>query len=204
MKYPMKQLMGLLAIPLSNLKTVAKWLVIAIRPGYQSTTARPLICALFIFGSLAAPVHAEQVAYTVRSTEIKQQPFSDAATVATLNEKTSVNILSRQGGWMKISSERGSGWVKLLSLRSNSTAGKQGDSGLQSLLNAGRSGSSGVTVATGVRGLSEEDLKNARPNPRELEKLQRYAVDKAQAEKFARGAKLKNQQLDYLPSNGNS
>lgn len=169
--------------------------------------------SLVIFSSLAAPAYAEQIAYTVRSTEIKQQPFSDAATVATLGEKAGVNVLSRQGGWFRISSEQGNGWVKLLSLRSNSSATQPGDSGLQNLFNAGRSGSSGVTVATGVRGLSEEnlkhglseeDLKNAQPNPHELEKLQHYAVDKTRAEKFARGAKLKARQLDYLPPGGNS
>ena len=56
-------------------------------------------------------------------------------------------------------------------------------------------------MTTGVRGLSEEDLKNAQPNPEEFEKLEKYAVNKSKAEKFARDAKLKNQQLDYLPSN---
>ena len=55
-------------------------------------------------------------------------------------------------------------------------------------------------MATGVRGLSEEDLKNAHPNPVEFEKLQKYAVNKAKAEKFAHNAKLKARQLDYLPS----
>jgi hypothetical protein len=114
-----------------------------------------------------------------------------------------VNIQSRQGGWVNISSDLGNGWVKMLSLRSDSAAQKSEDTGLQSLLNAGRSGSSGVTVATGVRGLSEEDLQNAHPNPGELEKLKNYAANKATAEKFAHDAKLKTQQLDYLPSSGN-
>ncbi|MCR4303001.1 MAG: SH3 domain-containing protein [Gallionella sp.] len=158
--------------------------------------------ALLLCAALAAPAYARQLAYTVRSTEIKQQPFSDAATVATLKENTGVDILSRQGGWVRITSESGNGWVKMLSLRSDTTAAKQGDSGLQSLLNAGRSGSSGTTVVTGVRGLSEEDLKNAKPNPGEFEKLQNYAAGKAQAEKFARDAKLKTQRLDYLPLDG--
>lgn len=153
---------------------------------------------------LAAPACAGQPAYTVRSTEIKQQPFSDAATVARLNENASVNIVKRQGGWVRITSKAGNGWVKMLSLRGSSTATKRGDSGLQSLFNIGRSGSSGITVATGVRGLSEEDLKNAQPDPRELEKLQNYAVNKAKAEKFARDARLKARKLDYLPSNGDS
>ena len=162
------------------------------------------IFALLLLGCLPLTVHAEQIAYTVRSTEIKQQPYSDAPNVATLSEKASVTIVSRQGGWVRITSKTGNGWVKMLNLRSTSTTTKRGDSGLQSLFNIGRSGSSGITVATGVRGLSEEDLKNAQPNPREFEKLQNYAVNKVKAEKFARDAKLKTRQLDYLTSNGNS
>ena len=159
--------------------------------------------ALIIYASLAAPAGAAQSAFTVRSTEIKQQPFSDAKTIATLAGKSGVEVLSRHGGWVNISSSKGNGWVRMLSLRSDNTAKKRGDSGLQSLINVGRSGSSGITVATGVRGLSEEDLKNARPNPVEFEKLQRYAVNKAKAERFAHDARLKSRQLDYLPSGGN-
>lgn len=161
------------------------------------------LCAFLFCGFLAAPAFAGQVAYTVRATEIKQQPYSDAATIATLAEKASVNIVLRQGGWVKISSSQGSGWVRMLSLRYTSTSGKRGDSGLQSMLNVGRTGSSGITVATGVRGLSEEDLKNARPNPRELEKLRNFAANKSDAAKFAGDANLEAQQLDYLPAGSN-
>jgi hypothetical protein len=157
--------------------------------------------ALILYATLASPVYAWQVAYTVRSTEIKHLPYSDAATVGTLGEKASVNVMTRQGGWVKITSAKGNGWVRMLSLRGDSAAKRSGDTGLQSLINVGRSGSSGIAMTTGVRGLSEEDLNNARPNPAEFEKMQKYAVNKARAEKFARDAKLKSQQLDYLPSN---
>lgn len=159
--------------------------------------------AFILYASLAAPVYAWQIAYAVRSTEIKSLPFSDAATVARLDEKAKVNIMLRQGGWVKITSDKGNGWVKMLSLRGDNTAKKPGDSGLQSMFNVARSGSSGITMTTGIRGLSEEDLKNAHPNPEEFEKMQKYAVNKAKAENFARDANLKTQQLDYLPSNGN-
>ncbi len=155
--------------------------------------------ALVLYASLTAPAYAWQVAYTVRSTEIKQLPYSDATTIGTLGEKASVNVMSRQGGWVKINSGKGNGWVRMLSLRGDSTAKQSGDSGLQSMINVGRSGSSGITMTTGIRGLSEEDLKNAHPNPGEFNKLQNYAANKAKAEKFARDAKLKTQQLDYLP-----
>jgi hypothetical protein len=159
------------------------------------------IFALLLLSCLPLTVYAEQIAYTVRSTEIKQQPFSDAASVGTLGEKASVKILIRQGGWVKISSDQGDGWVKMLNLRS--TSAKRGDSGLQSLFNLGRSGSSGITVATGVRGLSAEDLKNAQPNPAEFAKLKNYAADRSQAEKFAHSGKLKTQTLDFIPADGN-
>ena len=158
---------------------------------------------LVVYASMAMPVHAGQVAYAVRSTEIKQRPFSDAATIATLGEKSAVNILARRGGWVRINSGQGNGWVRMFSLRSDNTVKKPGDSGLQSLLNVARSGSSGITVATGVRGLTEEDLNNAQPNPGEFAKLQNFAVNRPKAEKFAHDAKLKTQQLDYLPSDGN-
>lgn len=159
--------------------------------------------ALILYVFLAAPVYAVQVAYAVHSTEIKLLPFSDAKTVANLDEKAKVNILLRQGGWVKINSKNGNGWVRMLSVRSDSAARKRGDTGLISLLNAGRSGSSGITSTTGIRGLSEEDLKNAQPNPVEFKKLEKYAVNKAGAEKFARDAELKSRQFDYLPANGN-
>jgi hypothetical protein len=157
--------------------------------------------ALVLYALLAAPAYAWQTAYAVRSTEIKQLPYSDAKTLGTLDEKASVSVMSRRGGWVKITSAKGNGWVRMLSLRGDSSAKKSGDTGLQSLINVGRSGSSGIAMTTGIRGLSEEDLKNAQPNPDEFEKLQKYALNKAKAEKFAHDAKLKSQQLDYLPSN---
>lgn len=153
-----------------------------------------LVCCLPLL------TYADQTAYTVRSTELRQKPYSDAASIATLAEKTSVSVLQRQGGWNKISSSQGEGWVKMLDLRASDAATKKGDTGLGSLFNIGRSGSSGTTVATGVRGLSEEDLKNAQPNPAELAKLQNFAANKAQAEKFARSGKLKTQTLDFVPA----
>jgi hypothetical protein len=159
--------------------------------------------AFIVSAALSAPAYAWQTAYTVRNTEIKQLPYSDSKTIANLEEKSSVNVMSRQGGWVKITSGKGNGWVRMLSLRGDSIAKKTGDSGLQSLINVGRSGSSGITMTTGIRGLSEEDLRNAHPNPGELEKLEHFAVNKAKADKFARDGKLKAQQLDYLPSAGN-
>ena len=74
------------------------------------------------------------------------------------------------------------------------------DSGMKSLFNIARTGSSGTTVATGVRGLDKEQIANAKPNPAELKKLAGYAVGKPEAEQFAHsGPELRAQPVPYLP-----
>ena len=147
---------------------------------------------------------AGEAAQTLANTELKGEPFSDAATVASLPAASAVEILKRQGGWMKVKPASGEGgWLKMTSVKlgGGDAAGKSGDSGLGSLLNVarnGRSGNTGVTVATGVRGLTPEDLKNAKPAPEAVKKLDSYAAAKGDAETFAGKAALKRQSVDYL------
>ncbi len=89
----------------------------------------------------------------------------------------------------------------MLALRSGDTASrKAGDSGLGALLNVARSGSSGTTVATGVRGLSAEDIQQAHEDHQELKKLERYKVSAAEARSFAAQGKLAEHGVDYLPA----
>ncbi|MDH2918042.1 MAG: hypothetical protein PXX73_02445 [Sideroxydans sp.] len=154
------------------------------------------LMVLLLLSCITLPAWADSIGYTVRNTEIKAKPFSDAATLATLPEKASVTIVQRMGGWVRISSSTGNGWVKMLNLRSSSA--RTGDSGLQSLFNVGRTGSSGITVATGVRGLSSEDVQNASPNPVEFAKLKNYAVNQNQASQFAQSGKLKSYAVEFV------
>jgi hypothetical protein len=151
-----------------------------------------------------SPSFAQETGFAVRQTEVKKEPYSDAAAVGALPEKAQVRVLARQGGWMQI--EAGAppgtiaGWVRMLSIRMGvEQAG--GDSGMKQLFNIARTGSSGTTVATGVRGLDKEQIQNAQPNPSELRKLATYAATKADAEQFAAGnPQLKPQPLDYFPA----
>ena len=147
-----------------------------------------------------APAAAQETGFAVRQTEVKKEPFSDALTVGTLPEKAQVKLVKREGGWMQIESAAASGWVRMLSIRV-SAAGEQGggDSGVKSLFNVARTGSSGTAVATGVRGLDKEQIQNAKPNPVELQKLGAFAAAKADAEQFAaEDPQLKAQTVEYL------
>jgi hypothetical protein len=159
-----------------------------------------VICLCLLALIPAAAVAAES-ALTVRATELKKEPYVDAETVATLPDQARVEILRRQGGWTQIKAQGAAaqGWVRMLSLRLGDGSARKGDSGIGALLSVARSGSSGTTVATGVRGLSEEDLKNASPNPDELKKMEKLAATSQDVRKFSGSASLGSHQLDYLP-----
>jgi hypothetical protein len=160
---------------------------------------------LFLLVLAIAPAVAQESGFAVRQSEVKKEPFSDAATVGTLAAKAQVKIVKREGGWMQIESAAVAGWVRMLAIRLGATGAEQdsGDSGVKSLFNIARTGSSGTAVATGVRGLDKEQIQNAKSNPVELEKLARFAAARADAEQFAAGdPQLKAQKIEYLPSAG--
>lgn len=159
-----------------------------------------LFFSLFILSQMA---YAADTAQILTSTELKKEPFADALTIATLAASTAVDVVKRQGGWMQVKpASAAEGWVKMTSIKfGGTTTNTKGDSGLGSLLNVattGRSGNTGVTVATGVRGLSPEDMKNAQPAPEAVKKLDDFAATKSQAESLASKGKLSSHKIDYL------
>lgn len=159
---------------------------------------RKLLIWCCVFGFVGSALAAED-AYTIRTTELKAKPYSDAKTLMTLPEHSKVTVVQRRASWTQVKSGETSGWVKMLSLQlARGATDRRADNGLRSLFNVARSGGSGATVTTGVRGLSEEQLKNAQPDLQALEDAQAYVATKAEAERFAMAGKLKAQQVDYL------
>ena len=143
-------------------------------------------------------VAAAEPATVIRPAELKQEPASDAATLATLAENTAVDALERKGGWTRVKAGAGEGWVRMLSLRfGGATAAKPGASGLSQAFNVARTGTSGTQATTGVRGLDAEQIANAQPNPAELAKLQKFAADSDSAATFASQGKLSPTSVAY-------
>jgi len=170
-------------------------------------TARSVTAALLRLLAVAlalcvGPALAEETGYMIRQTEIKAQPAADADTVGVLRERSRVQVKRRQGAWLEITSEGGSGWVRMLGVRMGSASTSSSSSGLFSLMNVARTGSSGTGIAAGVRGLDKEQIKNAKPNPAELQKLNDYAVSPDEAERFAAESNLAAQRIDYLAAEG--
>jgi hypothetical protein len=164
------------------------------------------ICRLpltLFLSSLSLAAMAAETGQILVNTDLKSEPFADAKTLASLPGNSAVDVLKRQGGWLQVKpAGNGEGWVKMTAVKlGGAAADAKGDSGMKALWNTalqGRSGNTGVTVATGVRGLSPEDMKNAKPSPEQVKKLDGFAANKSQAESTAKSGKLSRQNVDYL------
>ncbi len=159
---------------------------------------RKIVALCLLFGLVPA-VWAGESAYTIRSTELKAKPYTDAQTLTSLPPRSRVEVLGRQASWTHVKSTSFNGWVKMLNLRFDANGqSRRGDNGLSALFNVASTGRSNSTVTTGIRGLSEEQLKNAKPNPQALQAAKRFAVSRSDAQHFAAQGKLHAQSVDYL------
>lgn len=161
-------------------------------------------------GAAAATTAAKTTGGAVRETgatraavTLMATPHSDAKSAGQLPANTTVNILERRGGWLRISGGGKSGWAKLHQVRvGDGTQAQKSGEGLTILKNVGqtgRSGSQGIVATTGIRGMSAEELKNAKPDPAAVKTIERYRVNASQAREYAKAAGLKEASVPPLP-----
>lgn len=162
-------------------------------------SARPAIAAA-LAGLLLSGLAAAEPGTLLRDSELRAKPFGDADVLATVAAKASVDIVARQGAWAQVKSGGQTGWVRLLNVRTGS--GQRGDAGVGALASVFKTGSSGNTVTTGVKGLSEEKLGNAEPNPEEAKRLSQYRESEAGARAYAKQAKLAPQAATFFDASG--
>ena len=124
--------------------------------------------------------------------------------MASLRESSKVDVLQRQASWIQVKADSATGWVKMLSLRFDQlgSAPKAGgaNSNLAVLFNIASTGSGGSTPTTGVKGISEEALRNPRANPTQLRQMNDLQIATADVQSFARAGKLNAKTMAYLPA----
>lgn len=156
------------------------------------------ICRILILSSLAMPAFAAPGVMT-KDEDLRAGASAAAGVVARAAKGANVDILARQGGWTEISSGGKTGWVRILSVRST---GQSGGGDVLGIVQAGTSkrDPGKVVAVAGLRGLNEEELKQAKFNANEIKALDRYTVPRQEAEHFAKEAGLKSNQVGYLPN----
>lgn len=153
-----------------------------------------LLAGLLMCGATAA--QAAEKGQILRAGDLLAQPFIDAAKSGPVTANQPVTILERRGAWASVESNGARGWVRLLNLRLEAGAARPGGArpGMASL----RTGSSGRTATTGIKGMDEEDVRNATPDYQELELLGTLAVTADDARATAQKAALKENTVAYL------
>lgn len=135
----------------------------------------------------------------LRSEKIYSKPSSSSSVTANVAKGATVTILAKQGGWLRVSAGKYSGWMRLLSVRAG--AGGLSSSGVGDVLGVAttRSDPSRVVAVAGLRGLNDEDLKQARFNADELARLDAWNVTETQARSFASQSGLVAVNVPALP-----
>jgi hypothetical protein len=152
----------------------------------------------WVFAMGMGTAFAGEAGSALKGTEMRAEPYRDAKQVGSLASGDKVEILRREGGWYEIKSSKGSGWVHMLNIRRGDATKRSIDAQGIAGLATGRRGTGQVVATTGVRGLTEEELKKAKFNESELKKVESFTATEKEVRKFATEGKLVEQKVNYL------
>ena len=155
---------------------------------------------IVLFALLVMPAFAAETGNVIRADGIKVEPFRDAKIIAMLSVGDKVEIVKKNGGWLQIKSPKGKGWVHMLNVRKGDMRKDSGDIGGLLGMASGRAGTGKIVATTGIRGLDEVELQSAKYNETELNLVESYTINRAEAQVFATQGKLVARKFDYLPS----
>lgn len=152
----------------------------------------------------AANILAEINGVVVRTAALKAQATVSAKNIRMVRFGEQITVKNTLGGWVLVQTlkDKKQGWLRRYQYRTNIRPGtlqisnnvSNNTSTLASLsrdaaglFSTNKPKQEQTVVATiGVRGLSEQELQNAKPNPAEFKKMQSFASNKNQARQHAR------------------
>ncbi len=174
------------------------------------------ISVLFVL--LVPPLQANQDGIIVRLAPVHSEASSASPKVGQFAAGTRVSLFGRKGGWKEVFSSSKSlvGWVRSYQVREGVVTEQaqvqtpEEDSrgflsGLASFsrkasrfFSSGSSSTSSGTATIGVRGLSEGEIKSAKPDLDELAKMQKYASNRARIDQFVLNGQLDANKVKHI------
>lgn len=160
-----------------------------------------------LLASVGIVAFAQSEVVTNTATELRAAPDDTAVVIRRLGVRTPVQSLERRGAWTRVKSGDDTGWVRMMDLRGGATVVVDEKSssggwlaGFNRLLSGGSSrGNQRAQSATvGIRGITEEDLKNADPDPAAYSSMKSYAASDSSARLLASQGKLAFRSIAYL------
>jgi len=166
-------------------------------------TIRRLLIGAGLATLLVAAALAKETGSTRVDAPLMAAPYRDAKPAGDVAANTRVEVLERRGAWVRVAATGKDGWLRLHQVRLGDGEAQQGSSGFFALWNVGttgRSGTQGIVATTGIRGMSAEQLKDAKPNPEQEQKLNQYRASDEQARQLAAAGGLKEKTVAALPA----
>lgn len=175
---------------------------------------RKLLLSLYIL-ILSHSAYAAS-ATVISESPLHQNPSIQSSVLTTLKVGTKVDTIKRNGGWKLITtndSQSKTGWLRSYKVRQGAISivkKEEGSGGFFSGLASLSRKASGLfssekkdysfstTATIGVRGLSEEEIKNAQPDLKQLKQLDRFKSSKKSTLAFAKQGLLKSTSLKHL------
>lgn len=125
----------------------------------------------------------------LKNDSLRSEPFADAKVTGSFARGENLEIIKKQGAWLQVKAAKGSGWVRLLSVK-RGTATKSNQAAGVLAVASGRAGTGQVVSTTGVRGLSEQELKAAKFNEEEVKTMESYTLSADKGRAFAKAGSL--------------
>jgi len=160
----------------------------------------PALCAMLAAVLLVpAPAGAQQVTLE-RDSPLYAEPRLDASQVTQLKLGATGEVIGKQGAWLNLKTAGGSGWLFSFNVRFPSQQAGAGDSGAGSAAGRlfGPRRNVSVTSTIGIRGIEEEDLRQASFNAVQMKRLEGYAATRQAAEQGARATGLTPASVEYM------
>ena len=161
---------------------------------------RPKILLLLLAVVLFMPglSLAAETGSALKADVLRAEPYTDAQKTGAIARGEKLEIIGKKSAWLNVKTAKASGWVRLLSVKRGASGGGNQVKGVLDVA-SGRAGTGQVVATTGVRGLNEEELKNAKYNAVEVKRLEGYTQTEKQGQQFAQSGGLKAIKFDYLP-----
>lgn len=127
----------------------------------------------------------------LKNDSLRAEPYADAKVSGSFARGDSLEITKKQGAWLQVKTAKASGWVRLLSVKRVTTSSSSQTAGVLAVA-SGRAGTGQVVSTTGVRGLNEQELKEAKFNEQEVNTLESYTLNAEKGQAFAKAGNLKS------------
>lgn len=163
--------------------------------------------ALAWIACMCPAISAQEATQTNRTTDLRAAPDFDSALIQSLPEKTTVQVLKKEGAWSQVKFGAKTGYVRMMHLRGGSTVVTEQQTsggGFMASMNKlflgdrERTGQTRQGATVGIRGITEQDLRDAELNPVALAKMKTFIASEGAARNFATQGKLAFRSVAYI------